>query len=287
MKYQIKKKVENFNTFFNKVTFIALLSITLLMTGCNDNKDIKDEIEILKISELEDMMIDLDNDGKEEKVSYKIQNYLNSDERYSSIVINDNEHRMENFNPTPNLYITKLDIKKDGYTFLVGDEGASNDYTTQFFSYEKGNLIELGKIGGIYDENDLGVNLSINGDGTVKTKERADILQTWFYDATYELNDGKLELIDQEFYDVNHQVTTLMDYEYYKKPLQDAEKVKISKDTELKFIGIDNEKWIMFEYKNIYGEDVVAYFMVEDYFYIDKENNVMASTLFSDLVYAD
>lgn len=282
-----------FKSLIRKIIIFNVLALTLILTACK-NTEIKDneigndeEIEIIKVNKLEDVMLDLDGDKKEEKVSYKVENYLNSDERYSSIIINDVEYRNQNFNPVDSLYITKLKNNDEGYVLLAGDEGASSDYTTQFFKYEKGKLIDLGKIGGIYDENLFGINIVINGDGTVKTKERADILQTWFYDAIYELKDEKLELVKQDFYDVDHQDITLIEYEFYKEPSKDKERVKINKGTEVRFVGTDNEKWIKLEYKNVYGEDSIAYFMVEDFFYIDKENNIKATDLFQNLVFAD
>ncbi|MCQ2748906.1 MAG: hypothetical protein MJ246_02595 [Clostridia bacterium] len=228
---------------------ILTLALGFTITGCNNsNVEVPEEEhegtfeELITIKNGETKTLDINGDGKEENVSYTINKFAD-DEYYgnATITVDDATYETEGCSPVDTLTIAKTNTKDKDYKILVGDEGPSCDFTTEFLSYDGKNINSLGTVGGIldlplYDFND---GLVLNHDGTISTPERADIVQTWWYTANYEIGD-KVKLIKQDFYPVECQTKLLMDYDFYTKPNVKSDKVSLEEGQELEFTEIDN-----------------------------------------------
>lgn len=125
-------------------------------------------------------------------------------------------------------------------------------------------------------------NTVYNGDGTLETKKRGELLQTWFYDAVYRVNNNAFEFVPADLYEMNTPVTLLMDLPILKSRT-DHSVVKVLKAGEKAVIkASDDVAWCL-----ISGEDGTAgWFEVSEFDKIvalEKPANVV----FEGLSYAD
>jgi hypothetical protein len=94
-----------------------------------------------------------------------------------------------------------VELDEGMIVFAVSEQGPSSDFATYYHFYDHflGNIVLLGKISGMGDA------ITYHGDGSLTTaKQRGRILHTWFYDATYVLNEhNKLELAVQDLNGMN------------------------------------------------------------------------------------
>lgn len=92
--------------------------------------------------------------------------------------------------PDPAYAITDLD-ETDGYLEIALQEwGPSDDYATTFFRFDGTTLRCIGKLEGLIFSPVLDwSDMEFSGSGTVKSYFRLGVLQTWFADAEYTLND--------------------------------------------------------------------------------------------------
>lgn len=92
--------------------------------------------------------------------------------------------------PDPAYAITDLD-ETDGYLEIALQEwGPSEDYATTFFRFDGTTLRCIGKLEGLVFSPALDwSDMEFDGRGTVKSYFRLSVLQTWFADAEYTLNE--------------------------------------------------------------------------------------------------
>lgn len=270
---------------------ILAVALGLIIVGCE--KKVEDEVapeDLITIKAGETATVDIDGDGEEEEVSYTL-NKFEEDETYgnATITVGEASYETEGCSPIDSLTIAKVSNKDSNYKILVGDMGPSDDFTTEFLSYDGKDLKSLGKVGGILDTPlyDLNGGLKLNHDGTITTSERANIVQTWWYDANYEITDDKVKLIEQDFYPVKYDTKLLQDYSFYVKPNVSADKVTLEKDTEIEFTEIDNEEWTKMIYKDKFGEEHELYLRVEDFYFVDGDDELTTLDLFDNLCFAD
>lgn len=276
---------------------MLVLALGLTFVGCNKDVALNEEVdhegtfeELIQVKNGETKTLDIDGDGIEEDVTYTL-NRISEDDYYgnATITVNDASYDTEGCSPVDTLIIAKTNAKDKDYKILVGDEGPSCDYTTEFLSFDGKNLKSLGQVGGILETPlyDFNEGLILNHDGTITTPERANIVQTWWYDANYEIGDDKVKLIKQDFYPVKYQTKLLMDYDFYTKPNVKSEKVTLEEGQEVEFTEIDNVEWTKMIYKDKFGEEHTAYLRVEDFFFVDGDDELTTVDLFENLCMAD
>lgn len=157
---------------------------------------------------------DLDGDGSLDEILLKTRDNPNGEEVTAYVLsVNGKEIPYEGENINPLFNIVDL-LPEDGHREIaVSEEGPSNDDATVFFRYRTDSLSVIGEIQGFlgaYPETDGMGRLMVNGDGTVITQSRGEILQTWFYEDTYRLSESdELIRIEKDLYPMVTEVTLL------------------------------------------------------------------------------
>lgn len=233
---------------------------------------------------------DLDGDGVKENIVLKTYEdaYSSYDTSEYDLFVDDLGISVmgEMINPVFNI----VDIlKEDKYLEIaVSEEGPSSDYITTFFRYDGKSLHILARIEGYYglfsDASYTG-DMVIDGSGTVKTSTRGVILQTWFYEDTYELREGdEFVHIVKDLYPMETEVTILKDLktiqrrEYYK----DAFVLRPGENAII--METDNKAWVSI--KNSQGR--IGWFYVDDFYMIyGQEEDLYATEYFDGLIMAD
>ena len=233
---------------------------------------------------------DLDGDGVKENIVLKTYEdaYSSYDTSEYDLFVDDLSISVmgEMINPVFNI----VDIlKEDKYLEIaVSEEGPSSDYITTFFRYDGKSLHILARIEGYYglfsDASYTG-DMVIDGSGTVKTSTRGVILQTWFYEDTYELREGdEFVHIVKDLYPMETEVTILKDLktiqrrEYYK----DAFVLRPGENAII--METDNKAWVSIQ--NSQGR--IGWFYVDDFYMIyGQEEDLYATEYFDGLIMAD
>lgn len=213
--------------------------------------------------------VDLDGDGTEEALLVNpdasgrlLSSFINGVD-YTGILYDESDieaarlGRGTSANPDlENYMIVDLDLT-DGYKELAFmDYGPSDDYTTSFYRYENGTLRHLGTVEGLITYDSMNMGFVLDGAGRVYTTMRLHVLQTWWAEVCWELNDeGVLELRPQEVYDAQRFAYVTMDGEtktshtLLKEVLAYDDRVGDSAGilpagAEITLTGTDNREWV-------------------------------------------
>ena len=151
--------------------------------------------------------------------------------------------------------LTDLDTEDGLLEIAVQDWGPSDDLTTSFYHYEAGTLKPVGLVEGFVWQDGTPADASFDGQGTVHSYLRFDVLQTWWGKADSALNeDGKLALVPQDYYESNaetpQQVTLICDLNAYDAP--GGQKDLLAAGSVLELLGTDNVEWVC---ARLAGED--------------------------------
>jgi hypothetical protein len=188
----------------------------------------------------ETLYADLDGDGKDEKILYT---------RGGTLYINDVKFTCpkEKLGMSRPLYdyFTLMDIdSEDPYIEIgISTEGRSDDLSTLFYYYNRGDLIYMGEVSGIpYWEYEA---ISLEENGVLKTPRGFGILQSWsgqgFYDLT---EDRQLVRREQEFYETpyDNQVNLLQPLKLYAEPDKTSESYMLPVQP-VTFTMTDDKHW--------------------------------------------
>ncbi len=196
-----------------------------------------------------DVLCDLDNDGKEEKISYVDGVLYVNDTLFYKHDNGWDALDIEHF------YIAKLDESSNYSELVLFDNGPSDDPNCLFLRYDNGKLQDLGYI------DDRIENIKFQGDGSVTTQMRLNMFQTWWAPTTVKVNEstGKLEYIEQDLYDTTatylNDSTKTWQVESKADILLYADRNLSSSTTvltpcQLRFIATDDKNWIQLETKD-------------------------------------
>lgn len=207
--------------------------------------------------------LDLNGDGIEDIIYYSVSQEISSDDYYQaanpeSLSINgvdylssDSENPLSEYgiwleNPggTGEYYLVDLDTSDDWCELAISDAG-SNDYrTTYYFRYDGTNLSYLGYMTGFPDDQ----TTTYHGDGSVTAMSRLDLLQTWYGARTFQLQDGSLQLVNNEFFapiqPEGRKVSLLQELTAYTEPDLSSETLLLSPSTALTFLSTDGTHWL-------------------------------------------
>lgn len=209
---------------------------------------------------------DLDGNGIDDEIILKTRVNPNGDEVSSYLLlVNDEEISYEGQRIDPRFHLTNID-PEDGYREIaVSEEGPSSDNLTVFYRYKETELTVLGEIQGFlgtFPDSDIKGEVNIQGDGTVKTKTRGQMLQTWFYDDVYQLNDKDvLVKIEKELYPFETEVTILKELKT-RKSREDASPSYTYKPGEkATLMETDEKEWVSIRNR----DGVISWFQVENH----------------------
>ena len=200
---------------------------------------------------------DLDGDGTEDEVYYFAvpDDTALSGTRYGLDVNSTRFLHPELDNPAeaygiwldyPDLdyyYIVDLDTSDNYMEIAICDHGI-NDYPyTYFFRYDSGTLTCIGFVPGLPADHET----VYNGDGTLLALSRLDLLQTWFAQRKYALQDGTIALVPGEFCNPNmggYTVELLREVTVYTQPDLSSDTLTLAPSTSVTFPSTDGVNWV-------------------------------------------
>ena len=197
---------------------------------------------------------DLDLDGTEETVLVDVQDGEDGEPRvilkvngvdYSDILYGDPDIQLE----SPDTFFYAITDLYDGDPCLeiaIQDWGYSDDYYTNFFRYyEGGGAYSIHGVPGIIRTTWGKGDISFDGNGNIYTAMRLSVLQTWYGDAVYVLNNAEfLELEPQDIYQASRPtdvtlMTPLLGYES-----RGGKSSPVEAGTQLTVVSTDNKAWV-------------------------------------------
>lgn len=144
-------------------------------------------------------------------------------------------------------YIVDLDSLDNYKEIALCGSGLSSDPEFHFIRFEDGTASYLGSI---YTHN---YELDIRGDGTIVCGGRLKVLQTWAAPFMWELQDGKINFVEQEwyypyvntyFYGITKQSKTL---NLYESPDLGSDSITVEPTEDTINFGVtDNKEWVQF-----------------------------------------
>lgn len=182
---------------------------------------------------------DLNGDGAEEEL------FVDVSEDGGILRVDGMELETEGYWFDPTGYYTVTDVFGTGQTLLVGisDYGLSDDYWTQFYAYDDGQICAVGGFDDILGRNDWDMESAVcNGDGTFSASTRLDVLGTWFGSAQYRYDGDALRDIT-EFYRhrTGWEATTKCDVLLYARQSDSDPAVVVPRDTKVCMTGCIQE----------------------------------------------
>lgn len=271
-----------------KLYLLLTLFCLMLLAGCNKTTNDSNEENIISLKRGESVKVDVDGDKEDDLVTFE---YIDIEDEFIGnyvVNINGDEFMVDACGPRDCMHLVKEDTRKKGYLIVIGEDGPSSDYASYIVRYNNHTFKELGKVGGVIDNDfEYSDSLEFHYDGTLTAPVRASIVQTWYYNADYEIKDDKIVKVEKDFYDVDYDTELLVDYNFYEYPNENSETLAVRSETILKFIGIDDEKWTKVRYLDLYGEETEAYFPVYYFCFMDENMDVLDSDVFKNLCMAD
>lgn len=253
-----------------------------------------------EVSYEEDFFIDLDGDGQEDK----IQTSISRDEYYEIneivFVINDGDAGVKIDNnytgedtpsleiPSGSYHVVDLDQSDSFLEIAIGDYGMNDYNRTFFYRYEGGKLNYLGYIPDMLEN----AYVNVYGNGMISGTLRTDLIETVKSKVFYQLKDGEIRLVEQEWYEpdysyfmeeyLSHDV--LLDVTVYKEPSLQSEKVVLTQGEEdVRFLATDNAEWVKIQTED--GE--IYYVHMAEAIVIDSDGqNMMAPEVFENILLA-
>lgn len=247
--------------------------------------------------------MDLDSDGTTESVSYNLiegnneiqidengEEYVVCGQTQCSIAINGEDYtnvltKQEDYwleSPGQYYYLVDLD-KNDKYIEIaVVDYGASDDSSTYFLRYDNKEVTYLGVITGSVD----GGLCEFFGDGIIKSEIYSNILETSRLEGTFQLKDGKIKEVKQEWYSKNinrknsHEI--LKEVTVYTENNTESEtKVLTNADGPVNFVATDNEQWVQLETQDgsIYYLHMTGFTEIESGDTIEEATEIFANLM--------
>jgi hypothetical protein len=132
---------------------------------------------------------------------------------------------------------------------VIEEYGPSDDYMSTFYRYNGETLIPMGKIQGL-----CGNNKAVKGNGTVLGQSRGSILETWYFQDEYTVNNqSQLIRAPKDFYHkLNYAQASPLKLKtpflpFAKSPGSTEIAFTLNQGEEVRFVGSDNIKWCLFE----------------------------------------
>ena len=143
--------------------------------------------------------------------------------------------------------ITDIDRADGALEIAIQDLGPSDDPFTNFFHYKNGALTYLGGVPGLIRMDSVDTPLTFPGDGTIEGYLRYAVLQTWFGDASYRLEDGEITRVAEEVYYARQpQTVTVLEPTAARASADEtAETITLDIGTELTLLGSDDNAWVL------------------------------------------
>jgi hypothetical protein len=213
---------------------------------------------------------DLNGDGVKENITYKL--------RSGELVINNKAVKVNLEDLVESFAIVDLDSKDKLKEVLISDYGPSDDYSTYYYYFDGANIVKMGETEGLFD-----TGISFDGSGKINAETRGRILQTWFFNKSFQLSkQHKIEEIFQELYVTDFDASLKIPLKLYKNRGDSVPSLLINKGQKVKIIGTDDKEWCLIKTST----GTKGWIAVDD-FSIIRNNGLQAWEVFEGLCYAD
>lgn len=196
---------------------------------------------------------DLDGDGKKDsvKITFSGAEYFDGELAFFSrftININGQEIKEQGTTLLPPPRFIDID-KGDGHIeILICDDGPSDDPQSFIYGYYDGKIVDLGAVEGHLSNTRN--TFAIDGDGTITTPVRSELLQTWWVAMDLRLDREKRQLtvVEQDVYDSvgTYKLTVKKSFTAYRAKADDAKTFTLQKGTHITLDGSDEKQWLRF-----------------------------------------
>ena len=243
--------------------------------------------------------IDLNGDGSPEEIKSErqVDEYgttaiaftINGKKMELKVAYNDGEEvALTGENNLEYYQIVDLDERDGTLQLAIGDYGPSDDPVTYFYDYKDGALVFLGYVEDLFENS----TMEAYGDGILSANMPVEMIETVETNACYRLENGKITLMEQEWYaiDYSHRQEDFLEHDVlknvtvYKEKSTASEKVILKAgEEEVRFPAADNVEWIQ-----VQTEDGQIYYMhMADTLVIDSDGEKLdALDVFENLVLA-
>jgi len=218
--------------------------------------------------------IDLDGNGIKDTITYKIDD---KHERYW-LTVNDTTITGRGEALIDSIAVVDIEKRDRLKEIVISEKGPSDDYLSRIFFYFNSKIEKTGEISGLFC-----YGLQFDNSGRVIANTRGSILQTWFFDVTYYLNENhKLIKIPNQIYKTDSPVFLKQELKIFEKRDEKSNYIILKPFTYANIIGTDDKKWCLI--KTIDGRK--GWFYVENYFYVNG-TGILDYNIFHGLGFAD
>ncbi len=239
-----------------KLLALCFLILCLGLFGCGQEEEsepetsqIEEETTAFTMVALpvhEEVLFDLDGDGSEDVLLYSL---LDDEGMSFNLSANEVGIDQDGCYMADTAYIIDLDTTDPYKEVAVSEYGPSDDLMVHILRFDGSSWTVLGYIPGfvaVAEDGTPGETSVINGDGTVDTMRRGEVVSTWFFTARYQLEGESLVWQEAEAYDMEIPVTLLVDLPLTATPEGGEEVITLPMGTETVIKQTDNFSWISF-----------------------------------------
>ena len=246
---------------------------------------------------------DLDGDGTEEeiiaeKVNYNVDVTIDGTV-YSEVFIYTNTYMSD--------YYCFVDLDRSDSILHVAlqDYGPSSDEMMVFYAYNGSDFEDIGMMTGVFDKGYGFKDAVCNGEGVINSYIRFRIFQTWFGNADYVLEDGRLILDTHNIHEAldrfKSKHTLIVDLTAYKDADVSSETVTLPEGTVFTAVASDNKEWVKIktedeqdlwirfkkaEYEGDVDDELAYYYAFTGTVYVDGEKTLDCYEIFEGLIIA-
>lgn len=191
----------------------------------------------------QEVFVDLDGDGIDEKIVYKNRDLVINDESYFKVVENDLDP--VNSPITDEFVIVNLDQSDNKRQILLNVNGPSDDPEGFFYQYSEVGLKRLGSV----PTSLKSLKEQFDGQGIISGLMRLSVLQTWFAQAQWQLTESNTielvpnQLFKPEMFDYMEPVVLTVDLPIYKEMGDSVSYMELEPQT-VEFLATDNLHWV-------------------------------------------
>lgn len=216
--------------------------------------------------------VDLNGDGNEETILWS------REESHSVLKVNDQSIEDDGDCFSETFGIADIDPSDGKKEIILSDLGPSDDYSSTFYSYDGKAIGRMGQTGGLAD-----YGIVLDGKGRFLAMARGNILQTWFFNRSYELDSShRIKEVKKDIYPTDAPVFVKQPVQLFSERSLSKPAFKLSEGSSVRITATDDRQWCRIETEN--GK--TGWFAVKDFDILSAEG-IPASEAFFGLSNAD
>lgn len=199
------------------------------------------QLPALSLNQYRSASIDVNADGIMETITLTVVDAGDDAMVTRTLRVNDAVVTLEGQNPQSYFGIVDVNTTDGSKEIVLSDEGPSSDPVTEFYRFDGSKLIKIGTTEGLYEE------MTFDGAGTLTTRTRATMLDTWFFEEQFTIDfTGILVRVQKDFYERLGDatvLTALAPVGFETSPTSPVPAFSIVAGETVTIIGCDNISW--------------------------------------------